>query len=126
MVRVVCKNAGSVVLRAESSSGATTTSSLTVEKDVVGTISYAKPDYECTAGKTFETIITAYNSDGSARVSTYGSSNTAVASVDDNVTAIPKCINCKAVRVVCKKKGTISLRATSNKGAVTISNLTVK
>ena len=126
MVRVVCKNAGSVVLRAESSSGAKTTSSLTVEKDVVGTISYAKPDYECTAGKTFETIITAYNSDGSARVSTYGSSNTAVASVDDNVTAIPKCINCKAVRVVCKKKGTISLRATSNKGAVTISNLTVK
>ena len=125
MVRVICKKAGSVILNATSSSGATTTSSLTVEKDI-GTVYFSKPSYSCTAGQSFETVITAVSGDLSARVSGYSSSNTSIATVDDNVTAVPSCINCKAIRVNCKKKGNVTLKATSTTGAKGQSDLTVK
>ncbi len=125
VVRVVCKKEGSVILSATSSSGAKTTSSLSVTKDL-GSISFEQPSYNCLVGKTFETTITAYGpSDSIAYVSNYSSSDTSIATIDDNVTEVPKCINCKAVRVSCKKTGSVVLNATSSTGAKTSVNLKV-
>ena len=125
IVRVVCKKAGSVILSATSTTGATTTSSLTVNKDV-GTISFAQSSYTCKAGESFQTLITAIGPEGQiATVSTFKSSNTNIATIDTNVTMVPNCYNCRMVRVNCLKSGTVSLSATSSTGAKTVSNLTV-
>ena len=125
-VRVTCVKAGTTKLNATSSGGSTTSVSITVTEDV-GTISYKQSSYTCNVGETFETIITAEGSSNPTqiRVKSYSSSNTAIAKMDDNVTAIPNCINCKAVRVTCVKAGTTKLNATSSTGATTSVNITV-
>ena len=58
-------------------------------------------------------------------VKSYSSSNTSIASVDDKVTMVPKCMNCKAIRVICNKKGNVTLNATSTTGVTTNSSLSV-
>ena len=123
-IRVVCHKAGSINLSAISSTGAQAIVKLTVSQDI-GNISFKESSYSCNVGQTFETIITATNSSNNATVKTYSSSNASIASVDDNVSEVPKCYNCKAIRVICHKEGTVKLTATSSTGAQVTANLTV-
>ena len=128
MVRVVCKREGNVSLKATSSTGATTTSKLSVNETPqqdIGTISYTNSSYSCNVGETFETTIKAVNTAGSARVSSYSVSDTSVATIDNNTTIQVNCLNCQRVRIICKKKGNVSLKATSSTGATTSSSLVV-
>lgn len=125
-VRIVCKKKGNVILEAKSSTGATTKSSLTVNEvpqQDEGSVSFEKSSYSCNVGDTFETDIKAYP--GTSAVNYYATSDSSVASVDGNASYQNKCYNCKRVRVVCKKKGTITMKAGTSTGATTIVNLTV-
>lgn len=125
-VRVVCKKKGNVTLEAKSSTGATTKSSLTVNDTTqqdTGSVSFEKSSYSCNVGDTFETDITA--SPGTSAVNYYATSDSSVATVDGNASYQNKCYNCKRVRVVCKKKGNITMKAGTTTGATTIVNLTV-
>ena len=124
VVRVVCKNNGTAKLTATSTSGATTSSSLTVSKDV-GTISYEKSSYTCSAGDKIETLITAHSTDLTAKVSGFGSSNVEVATIATSTTRYPNCSNCKAVVITCKKAGSVNLTAKSSTGATTNASVTV-
>ena len=124
MVRVLCHNAGTVTLKATSSTGAKTSVSLKVNKKI-GTISFDKTSYTCTAGQTFETMITAKNASPGTYIRSYGTSNSTIATIDDNTSVQVNCINCRIVRVVCKKKGSVILNAQSSSGAKTTSSLTV-
>ena len=125
MVRVVCKKKGAVTLSATSSTGAKTTSSLTVTEDI-GTIKFDQNSFTCNAGETFETMVTATTTSGTATIKSYSSSNTNIATIDDKATSQPKCINCRNLRVTCIKAGTVTLSATSSTGARTAASLTVK
>ena len=124
LVRVVCRKKGNVTLSATSTSGAETSVSLSVKQDI-GTIKFDKASYTCNAGETFQTIIRVTSTDSKATIKSYGTSDESVATIDDNTTYQVDCIDCKAVRVVCKKKGSVTLNAESSTGAKTTSSLTV-
>ena len=126
LVRIVCHKKGGVILSAESSTGAKTTSKLTVESESVGTIAFDKESYSCNVGETFETLIRTSNSDGkSSTVKSYSTSDKSIATIDDQVTSQVKCTNCRNVRVVCKKKGSVTLNAESSTGAKATTKLVV-
>ena len=125
-VRITCKKAGNITLNAESSTGAKTSVPLKVSKQDTGTISFAKTSYECKEGKTIDTEITAVGVENSvSTVSKYTSSNTSIATIEKNPDYTPRCINCVAVRITCKKAGNITLNAESSTGAKTSVPLTV-
>lgn len=124
MVRVVCKRAGNVTLTATSSTGAKASVGLKVNESI-GTIEFAKKSYTCKVGQTFETMITAKNGGPGTYIRSYGTSNSKIATIDDNTSVQVNCINCRIVRVVCKKKGSVILNAQSSSGAKTTSSLTV-
>ena len=124
MVRVVCKKAGNVKLYAKSSTGATTTSQLEVKEDK-GTIAYSEKSYTCEAGTSFETMIKASGGTTPATIKSYSTSDINVATIDDNTSVQVNCVNCRMVRVVCKKAGDIKLYAESSTGQVATSTLKV-
>ncbi len=98
------------------------------QESSIDKIEYAKESYECTEGDSFETEITASGiiNGKLSTVSSYGTSNSDIAIVDENTIAKVNCINCKRVRVVCKKPGEVKLTAESSTGAKTTAKLTVK
>ena len=70
-------------------------------------------------------IITVKNASPGVYVKSYGTSNSNIATIDDNTSVQVDCINCRIVRVVCKKKGSVILNATASSGAKNTSSLTV-
>lgn len=124
-VKVTCKNSGEVTLSAKSTTGATTKSTVTVEKIDIGTISFDKNSYNCRQGEEITATITA-NSTDSSTVSSYSSSNPTIATIEKNPTLTPNCTNCVAVKISCKKNGSVTLSAKSSTGATTSSNINVK
>ena len=125
-VQITCVKEGKVSLTAESTTGATTSVPVNVVASTnKGTISYEKSSYSCKAGEKIDAIITATNSDDSARVKSYSSSNTAIAKVEKHPTMAVKCINCQAVQITCLKTGNVTLSAESTTGATTSVPLTV-
>ena len=131
MVRVICKKAGETQLTAESSTGAKTTAKLTV-KENKGSIQFEKSSYNCDDETAFETVILA----DKKGVKSFKSSDTSVATIDEIVTNVKKCSEysrcvsitgtVKNIRVVCKKKGKVTLTAESNGGATATSTVNVK
>ena len=119
-VRIYCKKAGTVNLKATSSTGAKTKSNLRIKNS---TISFGKTTYFCKAGTTFTTLI---KSSGTSRVLSYKSNNTKVATIVKNDTLQPNCINCSAVKVTCKKAGKAILTTKSSKGATATASVTVR
>ena len=87
---------------------------------------FEKSSYSCTAGKTITTYISAYRYNGGATVKSYSSSDKTIATIDDKVTSQPTCAGCAGVRIVCKKKGTITLTAKSSTGAKGTATVKVK
>lgn len=124
-VRIKCIKSGKATLTATSSKGATTTTVVNVANNDKGTINYEKSSYSCIAGKEISTIITAESEDNTARVQSYKSNNTSIATVEKDPNIAVKCINCVAVRIKCIKSGETTLTATSSKGATTTSSISV-
>ena len=94
-----------------------------------GTIKFKEETYTCTEGDAFETMIEASapkNSNTVATIKSYGTSDEEVATVDDQTVNQVRCINCRIVRVVCKKAGRILLNAESSTGAIGSAELIVK
>ena len=124
IVRIVCKKQGNVTLSASSTSGAETSVSLSVKQDV-GTISFDKSNYTCNAGESFETMIRVKSSNQKTTIKSYSTSDESIATIDDKTELQANCTDCRLVRVVCKKKGSVTLNAESSTGAKTKSSLTV-
>ncbi len=100
-----------------------------LEKSEIGTVYFDKDNYYCEAGKTFSTKITAGGiSEPAVRfgtVNSYSSSDTSIATIEKHPTLSVNCMNCTLVQVTCKKKGNVTLSATSSLGAKTTVNLDV-
>ncbi|MDD6272312.1 MAG: hypothetical protein PUA90_02190 [bacterium] len=131
MVQITCKGNGTTTLKAQSSTGATTTSTIVVEKETLesqnkDSISYDKPSYTCKVGETITATITATSNDGFARVKSYSSNNTNVAIINKHPTISANCLNCEVVQITCKGNGTTTLKAQSSTGATTMVNIIVK
>ena len=126
-IKVTCKKLGVASIIAVASDGTRATASVTVTQSSVGTISFSKSSYTCKAGETFTTLLTAYSgSSGTvSRIKSYSSSNTNIATIDDKVQEQTNCINCRNLRVTCKKAGTVTLNAESTTGAKGSASVTV-
>jgi bacterioferritin-associated ferredoxin len=119
---------GTVTLNAKSTLGATTTSTLTVEKNTKGSIKFEDEAYFCNEGEYINTKITAYGSDSNplATVKSYTSEDTSIATITQNTEVVANCANCVSVIINCKKAGIVRLKATSSLGASTTSTLYVE
>lgn len=129
-VHIVCKKAGSVTLTATSSTGASTTSKLTVKEADKGTIYFDQPSYTCKVGKKVDVMIKTSVSDPTqppASISSISSSNTAVATLENGTSSglVTNCIDCRAAHITCKKVGTSTLKAISSTGAIGTATVTV-
>ncbi len=117
-VQINCNKAGTTALSAVSTTGAKGRATVTVTEAEKAKISFDKSSYTCVAGEKIDTTITAIGSgDKVETVASYTSSNTAVATIEKNPDISIKCINCLAVRITCKKSGSVTLTAKSSSGA---------
>ena len=121
-MHVVCKKAGTTKIKAQSATGATATANVTVTAGK-GYVRFSKSVYTCRAGQTLYTMINTGGSGGISSVSSFRSTNKTVATLGDGYptgdggVAQTDCIDCRAVHIKCKKKGTATLIATSSTGA---------
>ena len=120
-MHVTCKKAGTTKIKAQSSTGATATANVTVTASK-GYIRFSKSEYTCKVGQTLYTMINTGGTGGVTSVSSFRSTNGTVASLGDGYptgdggVAQTNCIDCRAVHIKCKRKGTATLIATSSTG----------
>ena len=124
-VVIECVSVGSTTLTATSTTGATTSVTVKVEKketaETQGTIKFDQTSYKCNVGEKIDAVIEAnapINSDTIATVSSYKSNNTNVATIVKHPLMSLKCINCVAVQIECKGKGSTTLTAKSSTNAL--------
>ena len=123
-VVITCKKEGIVGLTAKSSTGATGNAQVKVTASV-GTIKFDENSYTCSTGDKIEAIITAEHQDSRVTVAEYKSENENIATVVAHPYTKPKCMNCTAVLISCKKAGKVKLTATSSAGATTTTSVTI-
>ena len=146
-VQITCKKEGNVTLNAKTEKGLVTESEVIVKLATAqsggqnqstpsegtttdqatgtGTITFDQSSFSCEEGEKLTTTITAGGS-LNARVESYTSSNTSIATIEKHPTISVKCINCIAVQITCKKAGDVTLSAKSNEGAKTTAKVKVK
>ncbi len=85
-------------------------------------------NFVCTPGHTFKTSATAVrNGKTLLSVDSLTSSDETVATVEDDPEDQTRCLQCKALKVKCKKAGTVTLTATASDGITTgTAEVTVK
>ena len=97
--------------------------------DTKGTISYDEDKYECYVGDSFAAVISAsyvQSINKQSHVKSYSSSNNKIATVSKHPSLAVNCVGCVAVEVKCLAEGKTTLKATSDTGATTSVNITVK
>ncbi len=97
--------------------------------DTKGTILFNEKKYECYAGDTIDTVISAsyvQTINKQSNVQSYSSSNTKIATIAKSPDINVRCIGCVAVQIKCVSEGKTKLKATSDTGATTSVDINVK
>lgn len=114
-VSVECKKEGKTTIKATSAAKAYKGVPITVYKKATGSgISLGLSKYDCKVGDTISTIIEAR---GGATVASYKSSDTTIATIQQDPKLVVYCINCIAVQIKCLKTGTTKLSAEASDGS---------
>lgn len=128
-IKIKCKSVGTTDVKISSANGITASIKIKVmaKENTVSfksTIAFDKTEYSCNIGDTIITNIRAQNTYGTAKVNSYTSNNSSVASISldmNNAT----CTNCTQVKIKCNAKGTTQITSSSNDGITVTVNVTV-
>ena len=119
-IKINCRLKGTTTVSVNTKGGQKATAKVIVTKEP-STIKFDKNNIKCSAGQTVGVNIT---TDMNSRVESYSVDNTSIATVKKS-SMQPKCPNCRRIDVVCKKQGSTTVRAYSNRGATTSAGLLV-
>ena len=124
-IQVACKAKGTATIEAKSSGGATIKSKVTVNpKTEANKVSFDKSSYTCDVGSNKK--ITATITAGIDKIKSVESSDKSIASVSFKQTGTSGTSKIYTATITCKKKGSVTITATSNLKAKGTAKVTVK
>ena len=125
MVEVVCKSKGTATLEAKSSGGATIKAKVTVNgKSEANKVTFDKSSYTCDVGNNKK--VTATISAGIDKITSVESSDKSIASVSFKQSGTSGTAKVYTATITCKKKGSVTITATSELKAKGTAKVTVK
>ena len=122
-IKVLCKSAGNTTITVEDNKDNKVVAQIVVKQNIP--IHFEKDNYTCNAGESFETQIFVSDDYSLDSIEAYNTSDESIATMDDQSNTSVNCTNCKIVRVVCKKAGTVTLFASLIDGKSCTANLIV-
>ncbi len=123
-VKITCLKEGNVTLNVTAETGAKTSTKVQINTAEVGSISFEKSSYTCKTGNTINTVLRATKLNVNTTKVSYASSNSNIASIEKDISSAV-CADCFAIKIGCKKDGTVTLSAITDKGATASSKVTV-
>ena len=126
-MHVDCKKQGTTTITATNLTGAKATATVTVTPSK-GWIRFSKTAYTCKVGDKVDTMVNAGGASTPSSIGALTSSNNNIASISNGFTTgiVTNCIDCRAIHINCKAKGTVTLTAKSSTGATGTATVTVR